>query len=738
MLNVLRRSTCRLVRLGVRLQSTTAPVVKPLHQILAEMAARKPQGDVKRSATGPLLHAKMANDDLFSPIQLGDIVLVGLNPFVVVGVPSALGEPLVVADAGGSVREVPIPAIEARLGRFCQMKKLGDAPIFADPVLKRSLSHEMYARVSGPLRRFYTQASKMSSRILPRVRQLLWDYQKYDRASTLPYIDFVAKVCNHELGSEIPIRDFYAVRLAMEHYKCSSKYLLEFHYFSRYTLTVLPLRTEQRNLSIMMASEPLTDGKEVQNFFKDYAVGNMRGMGNTEVEGCAIELLRRLPYFQNLNIEESIAAERAIENWGDNPPGLQAYAYEWFTKDTLPNFEIGTDRLSGIRADFEDPVYCIDDADAKEIDDGISFRELSSEVAQIGIHVADPTSFFEAGEVLPTLRGRPTSVYLNDTVSRMWPEQVSQKCGLIEGGNPPAISVLCDINMHTGEVRRTRIAAHRLKNVKQMTPEQITPLLDDAHGIFRKLAQLANILAKSRLVDGGAFTLRMNEEPTLDTLSSKRLVAEMMIMANRTIGSYCLKNRIPTIYRSQMLQFWSPEQREEFYDDIKKNNGVAGFRWREALQRSIPTVRVMPHAGLGIPLYTRFTSPLRRLEDTLVHFQLVAHLAKQKLPFKMRDINAELPWITCAQVTAREGERVSRRFATLRHMELNINKKDPIFGIFAVPGDDAVAAQVYLPKFDLMASFSGEQQSVVVDSQSYFQIVGISSIGDRIDVKLCT
>lgn len=743
MLNVLRRKTCRLVRLGIRLQSTEVEPPKQLGQILREMSSRKPRTEVKRYATGPLLYTNMMNDDLFSPIQLGDIVLVGLNPVVVVGVPSASGEPLVVADAGGSAREVPIPAIEARMGRFFQVKKLGDVPMFADPTTRRSLSREMYARVSEPLRRFYTHATKLSSKLLDRVQEQLLYLQEYDRPCTIPYIDFVAKVCQHDRGSEIPIRDFYAVRLAMEHYKCSNKYLLEFHYFSRYTLTVLPFQAECRNINVVMASNPSTNESEVQRFIREYAVGNMRGLGNCEVEGCAIELLRRLPRFSHLTIDESVAAELALIDWGEKPPSLEAYVYEWFTKNGSPDsemgssLEIGSDRLSALRRDFEDPVYCIDDADAKEIDDGISFHEIDSEVAQLGIHIADPTSFFDHLSVLPILRKRPTAVYIGNQVARMWPEAIAQSCGLIEGKSPPAISVMCEINWRTGEMGVMRIAAHRLKNVKQMSPDQVKPLLDDPQSVFHKLAVLANALARSRQ-ENGAFNLRIGEEPPLNTLSCKRLVAEIMILANRLMGSYCYDHRIPTVYRCQALQFWSTEERERFHADVKEKGGVAYFCWREALQRSIPSILPAPHAALGVSSYTRFTSPLRRLEDTLLHFQLGFHLLNTKLPFKRREVYAELPWITCAQATARDGERIMKRFETLRRIETGQDKINSIPGIFAVTGDDSVPAQIYLPDLDLMASFVGNGESVEVDSHALFEIVGVSSAGDRIDVKLCT
>jgi exoribonuclease-2 len=93
-------------------------------------------------------------------------------------------------------------------------------------------------------------------------------------------------------------------------------------------------------------------------------------------------------------------------------------------------------------------------------------------------------------------------------------------------------------------------------------------------------------------------------------------VQEAMLMAGEAAARYALEHGIPCPFTTQE----TPEAGE-------LPDGLAGmYARRRTLKRSQQTNMPAPHAGLGLELYTRATSPLRRYLDLVVHQQLRAHL----------------------------------------------------------------------------------------------------------------
>ena len=71
-------------------------------------------------------------------------------------------------------------------------------------------------------------------------------------------------------------------------------------------------------------------------------------------------------------------------------------------------------------------TFTIDPEDAKDFDDAISFKEISKDLFEIGIHIADVSHYVVPGTHLDEeARHRGTSVYLVDRTIPMLPEQLS-------------------------------------------------------------------------------------------------------------------------------------------------------------------------------------------------------------------------------------------------------------------------------------------------------------------------
>ena len=89
------------------------------------------------------------------------------------------------------------------------------------------------------------------------------------------------------------------------------------------------------------------------------------------------------------------------------------------------------DPLAKIRVDMtEVPVYCIDDASAHEIDDGISIHEEKGEYV-ISTHIAEPSSFIKPDSPLSSIAlERASTTYFPENVVPMFPKAIADLAGL--------------------------------------------------------------------------------------------------------------------------------------------------------------------------------------------------------------------------------------------------------------------------------------------------------------------
>jgi exoribonuclease-2 len=89
-----------------------------------------------------------------------------------------------------------------------------------------------------------------------------------------------------------------------------------------------------------------------------------------------------------------------------------------------------------------------------------------------------------------------------------------------------------------------------------------------------------------------------------------------MLLAGEAAARYAIAHQLPFPYTTQA----SPDLPEP-------TEGLAGmYAIRRSFKRSQQTSVPAPHAGLGLTVYARVTSPLRRYLDLVVHQQLRAHL----------------------------------------------------------------------------------------------------------------
>ena len=269
----------------------------------------------------------------------------------------------------------------------------------------------------------------------------------------------------------------------------------------------------------------------------------------------------------------------------------------------------------------------IDNSDSSDADDAISI-----DGDKLWIHIADVASYVEIDSELDIFaQKRASNLYLPDQILHMLPPELSSACSL--GGSEISNAISIGLRLDSSEISDIEIHLSEIK-VTNMSYEDADKVINE-NEILSKLNNIA-ISHKAFRNDNGAIKLNL---PSVDVKvkdekvfirpqedsNSRELVAEMMVIAGRTIAQFAIENNISLPYLTQEAGNFS----KDVIDNIQKLTIAKAFEASRGFKRSKITVKPSVHSGLGLSAYTRATSPMRRYLDLLVQQQLVRFLSKQ-------------------------------------------------------------------------------------------------------------
>jgi len=323
-------------------------------------------------------------------------------------------------------------------------------------------------------------------------------------------------------------------------------------------------------------------------------------------------------------------------------------------------------------------VYTIDDQSTKEIDDGLSWEELSDGRQRLWIHIADPTRWISPGDELDLeARRRGTTMYLPTGMIPMFPaEMATGPMSLVQGKICCAVSfgVVLD---ETGAVQDYSIHASLIKPTYRLTYDDVDEMLQlgvKAEPEIEAIASLAQ-LRKQWRGSQGAINISMPEasikvkddEITIEVLEdsvSRRTVAEMMILGGEVAARYGQTHNLPLPFRGQPQPELPPA--EELL--LLPAGPVRASAIRRCMPKSEMSITPTRHASLGLDCYTQVTSPIRRYTDLLTHFQLKAHLRGEPPPFSEEQLREVMVSIGPIAQEAVWVERQTNRYWGLEYL----------------------------------------------------------------------
>jgi len=274
--------------------------------------------------------------------------------------------------------------------------------------------------------------------------------------------------------------------------------------------------------------------------------------------------------------------------------------------------------------------YAIDNAWSNDPDDAISF-----DGERIWIHVADPASILSPTSKLDAeAMARGSTLYLPERTIPMLHTSFVQALGL--GLAPESKALSFGIRLkEDGRIADTLIVPSMVK-VERLTYEQADAMLA-GNPILQQLRALADIRAALRRsrgavdIDFPEVSIKVQgEEPTFlpvpQTLSA-RIVQECMILAGEAAARWAYERKVPFPFASQD----PPTSMNLSSGELGPSRSLAeNYSRRRVMKAAIISTTCAAHAGLGLSFYTQVTSPLRRYQDLLAHYQIHAILAKER------------------------------------------------------------------------------------------------------------
>lgn len=300
-------------------------------------------------------------------------------------------------------------------------------------------------------------------------------------------------------------------------------------------------------------------------------------------------------------------------------------------------------------------TYTIDPDDAKDRDDAVAVKD-----GNVAVIIARPDIFVEEGGDIDTRafdRGRTFYLedeYGNDDTRHMFPPRlVNNVFSLSEGEKRAAHVFELDINVdeerETVEINDYDIYSAVVENDMQLSYEEVNEFL------IQSDSDKFNEEAKEEIayLDEVAETLEADRWDKSLILNRKspghRLIKELMIATNDTVGDHLEENDLPAIYRAhpgavpgwkrkveESLKILGYDKEEGWLMDSENharelNEFMASgevqredaYKVRTAIVTKLMRAEYSPtpvhHFGLGKDNYPHVTSPIRRYPDLYIN-----------------------------------------------------------------------------------------------------------------------
>lgn len=316
-----------------------------------------------------------------------------------------------------------------------------------------------------------------------------------------------------------------------------------------------------------------------------------------------------------------------------------------------------------------EPIFTIDSADSKDLDDAVSLTR-DGDNWKLGVHIADVSHY--VGENTPLDKEaytRGTSIYYADQVLPMLPKELSNGiCSLNPNEIRLTFSAFITLDA-SGKILDYSFKKSYIRSRVKGIYKEINAILDGSasQDILDKYAdlipeiklmeELASLLKKRRYARGAMnlsssdCKIVIEDGTVLDiqvrqTGVSENIIEEFMLTANEAAATLAMTQEIPFVYR---VHDTPPETKVEALrtllnllgvpcTELKNNQpetkalakilnsvrdtdkeSLVNNQILRTMSKAVYSERNNGHYGLVLENYAHFTSPIRRYPDLMIH-----------------------------------------------------------------------------------------------------------------------
>jgi exoribonuclease-2 len=362
--------------------------------------------------------------------------------------------------------------------------------------------------------------------------------------------------------------------------------------------------------------------------------------------------------------------------------------------------------------------YAIDNIGSSDADDAISIENDT-----IWVHIADVASIAD-DFLVDYAAQRISNLYLADKIYHMLPINASEVLAL--SGTKTALSISCklqDDGLIDIQVQKTKIT------IINISYDEADNLLENELQEFYLIAQQHKKLRQKN----GAFSINLpkveakltNDElflTTQNTSPAREMVAEFMVIAGRAVAQFASENNIPLPFITQVENAISDELKNKQLTLSEK------FKIIKQFPRSSTTTTLARHHGMGLEVYVRITSPLRRFLDFIAHLQLERFLTNKEL-FSAQEINKFIAINNQKITNINNCVRSSNTYYKLLYLKQNPEQYQAV-----VISNLSNKSLVMIEKLALIGEI---KQKLTLDSKIKVQIKNIDIYNLGFDVIIC-
>lgn len=335
----------------------------------------------------------------------------------------------------------------------------------------------------------------------------------------------------------------------------------------------------------------------------------------------------------------------------------------------IPDEVSNSDIESRKNHDFRDKtIFTIDGISTKDMDDAVGIEILPNGNYQITVSIAEPNHYVKKGTAIynEAIQRDFTLYMLNTAIHMFHPKLANGICSLNEKVDRLTKTAIIEIDQE-GNIVNSKVCKSVINSKKKMTYDDVNSILEnevtpEGYEPFVKdiipMKEITDKIWDKKEKEGLLELNAVKHEVNIDSNNNVTLVEEergpaqkmieiIMILANTEIGTLLKNSPMPGIYRvheesdkqriytlcSLLEDLGIHIDRKEIEKDpriVKKiikeaqkfNNSQVDLICNLILQtfkRAKYTTTEGMHWALDLPIYTHFTSPIRRIADFIVH-----------------------------------------------------------------------------------------------------------------------